>query len=88
MPKILLIGHWTTHARWKNATWEQDDDAGGVLPNGEMIVKEKPDPPPSWFDDEHPLADHYRLFGYVTPSEIWFVPYCRDLEIPEEKKPE
>ena len=77
--------------------WEREDDedetAGG---DGDVAVKEKPDPPPSWFDDEHPLADQYRLMGCLTLSEVWFMSHHRDiavylmgrppdLEIPDEK---
>ena len=64
--------------------------------DGEVAVKKKPDPP-EWFDDEHPLADNYRLMGTLTLSEVWFMPHHRDIaiylmgrqpdvEIPEEKK--
>ena len=64
-----------------------------------MAVKEKPDPPPSFHDGEHPLADNYRLMGHLSLSEIWFPNHCRDLatyllrrqpdlDIPEEKEEE
>jgi hypothetical protein len=77
--------------------WErEDEDDDDGFSDGDVAVKEKPDPPPSWLDDEHPLADHYRLMGFISLSEIWFMPHHRDiavylmrrepdLEIPEEK---
>lgn len=78
---------------WENE--EEGDDDDNV--DGDVVVKEKPDPPPSWLDDEHPLADHYRLYAYLLPTEIWFFPHHRelvvyllgrqpDVDIPEEKK--
>ena len=33
--------------------------AGTALNTGGVAVKEKPDPPPSWLDDAHPLASQY-----------------------------
>jgi len=36
-----------------------------------VAVKKKPDPPPSWDDYEHPLADQYRMWGVITLSEVW-----------------
>jgi len=36
-----------------------------------VAVKKKPDPPPSWWDDEHPLADNYRMWGRITLAEVW-----------------
>ncbi|MBI3416661.1 MAG: hypothetical protein HY043_15320 [Verrucomicrobia bacterium] len=62
--------------------WERDedeDDEDDDNWSGDVAVKEKPDPPPSWLDDEHPLADNYRLMGRLTLSEIWFMPHHRDL---------
>ena len=63
-----------------------------------MAVKKKPDPPPSWFDTDHPLADQYNMMGVLTLSEVWFSTRSRDLaiylmhrqpdeDIPEEPKP-
>jgi hypothetical protein len=46
-----------------------------------VAVRKKPDPPPSWLDNEHPLADNYRLFAHLTLSRIWFVPYQRELAV-------
>ncbi|MBI3881804.1 MAG: hypothetical protein HY301_17290 [Verrucomicrobia bacterium] len=34
-------------------------------------MKKKPDPPPSWFDDEHPLADNYRMWGLLSLTDLW-----------------
>jgi hypothetical protein len=75
---------------------EDDDDNSGT---GGVKVKEKPDPPPDPWDDEHPLADNYRLWAHLTLDALWVYPHHRDLavylmgrepdeEIPEEKKPE
>ena len=60
--------------------WEQeiDDDGPG---DSDVAVKKKPDPPPSWLDNEHPLADNYRLLAHLTLSEIWFMPHQRDLAV-------
>ena len=60
--------------------WEQeteDDDEG----RGDVAVKKKPDPPPSWLDNEHPLADNYRLLAYLNLSELWFMPHHRDVAV-------
>ena len=76
---------------------EDDDDEDHEPGEGGVAVKEKPDPPPSWLDDEHPLADEYRMIGHINLSEIWVINYARDLaayllnhqpdqEIPEEPK--
>ena len=53
---------------------ESDDDEESNEPgDGDVITKKKPEPPPSLFDeDEHPLADQYRVMGNVTLSEAWF----------------
>ena len=78
--------------------WEGDEE-DDELSWGDVAVKKKPDPPPSWLDDEHPLADHYRLMAHLTLSEVWFMPHHRDIavylmgrepdmEIPEETKAE
>ncbi len=81
--------------------WEQEDDeeeddshSGDIG----IAIKKKPDPPPSWSDDEHPLADNYRLLATLTLGELWCLPHQRDIalylmhrapdeEIPEEPKP-
>jgi len=73
--------------------WEDDDDAG----DGDVAVKKKPDPPPSWLDDAHPLAHEYMMYGQVSLLELWVISYGRhiatylmgrepDLEIPEDPK--
>ena len=74
---------------------ENDSDADEA---GDVAVKEKPDPPPMWYDDnEHPLADEYNIMAHLTLEEIWFFSHARDkaiylmgrqpdLEIPDEKK--
>jgi hypothetical protein len=78
---------------WESEEDDDDDDSGDIA------VKKKPEPPPLWFDDDHPLADNYRLAGTVMLDEIWFYAHFRDIaihlmrrepdvEIPEEKKDE
>ena len=42
-----------------------DEDAG------DFAIKQKLEPPPSWLDDEHPLAHQYRMWGVLTLSELW-----------------
>ena len=72
---------------------EDDEDAG------DLAVKQRPDPPPSlWDEHEHPLADSYRLYAALTPGELWVDPGqaplalhllgrdSADEEIPEEEK--
>ncbi|MBI2924998.1 MAG: hypothetical protein HYY24_04745 [Verrucomicrobia bacterium] len=58
--------------------WERDDDEedSNDVDAGDVLVKKKPDAPPSWLDDDHPLADNYRLIGHLTRTEAWF--YSRD----------
>jgi len=46
-----------------------------------VAVKKKPDPPPSWLDNEHPLAENYRLLAYLKLSEIWFMPHQSDVVV-------
>jgi hypothetical protein len=82
--------------------WERDeddedgDDNSGI---GGVKLKEKPEPPPDPWDDDHPLAENYRMMAHLTLSELWIIAYARDLaaylmgrqpdeEIPEEKPPE
>lgn len=79
--------------------WErEDEDEDSDDPNsGDIAVKKKPDPPPSWFDDEHPLADNYRMFGrfdlekiHVSNRDESLITYLMrrppDEIIPEEEK--
>jgi hypothetical protein len=60
-----------------------DDEAGGDddQNEGDVATKEKPQPPVRYFDDEHPLADNYRLLATLTPDEVWFLPHHRALAI-------
>ena len=75
---------------------EDEDDQGG---HTGLATKTRPDPPPSWLDDEHPLASNYRLLATLTLDELWCLPHHRDLaiylmgrqpdlEIPEDPKPD
>jgi hypothetical protein len=43
--------------RW--ALDDEDDEISNGDDTGGVAVKEKPDPPPSWLDDAHPLASQY-----------------------------
>lgn len=81
-------------APWEREDEDEDEDDASF---GDLAVKKKPDPPPSWFDNEHPLAEEYYLWGALTLSEAWFSSHSRDLaiylmrrqpdlEIPEEPK--
>jgi hypothetical protein len=63
------------------APWDREGEEEEEFSTGDIAVKKKPDPPPSWFDDEHPLADNYRLMATLTLSEIWFAPHHRDLAV-------
>jgi hypothetical protein len=62
---------------WEREDGEDEEDSAA----GDIAVKKKPDPPSSWLDDEHPLADNYRLMATLTLSEIWFAPHHRDLAV-------
>jgi hypothetical protein len=79
---------------WESEDEDEDDSNDG---EGGVAVKEKPDPPPSFLDDEHPLADKYRIIGSVNLAEVWAISHARDLgiyllgrqpdrEIPEDPK--
>lgn len=76
---------------------EEDEEGGGDDEIG-IAIKEKIDPPPSFFDDEHPLAEQYRAYVTVNLEELWISNHYRgivchlmqrepDVEIPEEEKP-
>ena len=82
--------------------WESEDeeaeDEDGNHGEGGLAVMEKPEPPPDPWDNDHPLADKYRMIGSINLSEIWVTSHARDLavylmgrepdrEIPEEKPP-
>lgn len=61
---------------WKTDEDDDDDDSPGYIAG-----KEKPDPPPDPWNNDHPLADNYRLLASVTPDEVWFMSHHRDLAI-------
>lgn len=78
---------------WERESDEEDEEEG----SGNFAIKKKPEPPPNRWDDDHPLADNYRLYGNLTLEKVWFYPRGRDLaihlmgrepdeEIPEEKE--
>jgi hypothetical protein len=78
--------------------WERDDEGeDDDDESGDVAVKEKPDPPPSYLDDDHPLADKYSLLAQLTAREFWIPLQQRDVAeyllqracdevIPEDKK--
>ena len=85
-------------AAFSNESEDDDDDDDD---DGDLAVKTDPDPPRNFFgdDDEHPLADNYRLLGLLSLDEVWFLNHHRgiachlmmrepDLEIPDEKNGE
>jgi hypothetical protein len=56
------------------APWEvEDEEEDSDDPHsGDLAIKKKPEPPPQFLDDEHPLADNYRLMAELTLTEAWF----------------
>lgn len=83
--------------------WEQEaddaEDDGENDGDGGIAVKEKLEPPPNPWDNEHPLADKYALLATLTLAELWVWPHHRDiavylmhqepdLEIPDDPQPE
>ena len=82
------------------APWEREEEDGdsGDSGGGEggVAVKEKPEPPPSWEDDAHPLADKYCMMAHFTRTECYVFPHHRGIaeyllcrpcdEVIEEKK--
>ena len=82
-------------APWERDEDDDDDEDGNG--DGGIAVKEKIDPPPNPWDNEHPLADEYSLLATLTLEELWVGPRQRDiavylmhqepdLEIPEDPK--
>jgi len=83
--------------------WEQEaddaEDDGENDGDGGIAVKEKLEPPPNPWDNEHPLADKYALLATLTLAELWVWPHHRDIavylmhqepdfEIPDDPQPE
>lgn len=56
---------------------EEEDDDG----EGGIAEKEKPMVHLNLWDDEHPLADQYRLWMQVSPDELWVDPRQRDIAV-------
>jgi hypothetical protein len=52
-------------APWEIENDEEDDESG------DLVVKKKPEPPADPWDDEHPLADNYRLMATCTVDAFW-----------------
>ena len=68
-PEEFAAPSETPGAETENDEDEETDEAG----DGDVITKKKPEPPPSFLDeDQHPLAEQYRVMGTVTLSEAWF----------------
>ncbi len=57
------------------APWEREDDEeddSNSDAEGDIAVKEKPDPPPSMFDEnDHPLSNNYHLMAHFTLTECY-----------------
>jgi len=83
------------------APWERDEDDEEEAGDGSggIALKEKVEPPPDPWDNEHPLADKYSLLATLSLAELWVSPRQRDiavylmrqepdLEIPDDPKPE
>ena len=88
------------------APWERDEEDEGDEAGDEagddasgIAVKEKIEPPPNPWDNDHPLADEYSMLATLTLQELWVLPHHRDvaiylmhqppdLEIPEAPKPQ
>lgn len=77
---------------WKKESEDDDDDDEGD--DSDIATKEKPAPPRMFFDDEHPLAMNYSIYGLLTLDVLWFHCRKRDLAIqimgrePDEEYPE
>lgn len=81
-------------APWEVESEDDEDDEEG---SGNFAVKKKPDPPPDFWDDEHPLAGNYRLGANFNLGEFWLDHYhaalglhllrrAADEEFPPEEK--
>ncbi|HMJ90044.1 MAG TPA: hypothetical protein VK530_09520 [Candidatus Acidoferrum sp.] len=51
---------------------DADDDSGG-----DVAVAKPPEPPPSWDDEAHPLADKYTMLAKVTLTGLWLLTHQR-----------
>jgi hypothetical protein len=83
---------------WEKETDGEEDGDDTADGEGGIATKEKPAPPSSWRDDDHPLREQYFCGGTLLPGEIWFRPDDRGLaiqlmgrepdeDIPEDPKP-
>jgi hypothetical protein len=59
----------------------EDDEDVYEVDDGDVKVKEKPDPPALFLDDQHPLADHYRMLGVLTLTEFWVGNHHQDIAV-------
>ena len=60
---------------------DDDDDGDGFAGEGDVALKEPPEPPPSFRDDDHPLAGNYHLNGRLAPDRVFFLPQHRALAV-------
>lgn len=85
-------------APWEREEEDDEDEESGEG-GGDILLKEKVEPPPDPWDNDHPLADKYSMLATLTLEELWVLPHHRDvavylmrqqpdLEIPEEPKKE
>jgi hypothetical protein len=58
-------------APWERESPEEEDAEGGV------VFQKPPEPPPCYWDDEHPLARNYNLSGTLTMDAAWFITHAR-----------
>ena len=63
--RIRLQGALTKDTRKKD---DADNESEG---SGDIALKEKPEPPPSWDDDEHPLAENYNLMAHFILGDCY-----------------
>jgi hypothetical protein len=80
------------------APWEVEDDEEDEDEFGDTAVKQKTEPPPDLWDDEHPLANNYRMYATLTLNGLWVIhrdaDICQHLlgreadeELPDDKQP-
>jgi hypothetical protein len=57
-------------APWEREEEKDDDDEDGDGDTA-IAIKEDPEPPPFWKENDHPLADQYRMYGVLTLEGLW-----------------
>ena len=63
---------------WEKDEDEDEDETDGI---GGIALKEKVEPPPNPWDNEHPLADEYSMLAALTLTELWVWPHHRDVAV-------